>query len=61
MTELWMFHKGQEVFAQNFNSSFRWQTEHVLEGIDALSFLIKLQDRQVIQCHQDHMRARLFF
>ena len=54
-----MFHKGQEVFAQNFNGSLRWLTGHVLDGIDALSFLIKLQDRRVIHHHQDDMRARL--
>ena len=33
---------------------------HVLEGIDALSLLIKLHDGWVIRRHQDHMRAHLF-
>ena len=46
-----MFHKGQEVFAHNFNRSLRWLAGHVLESIDALSFLIKLQDGKVIGCH----------
>ena len=54
-----MFHKGQEVFAQNLNRSPEWLVGHVLEGIDPLSFLIKLQDGQIIQSHQEHMRARL--
>ena len=46
-------------FAQNFNYSLGWLAGHVLEDIDALSFLIKLQDQQVIRRHQDHMRACL--
>ena len=36
-----MFHKGQEIFAQNFNSSPGWLAGHVLKGTVALSFLIK--------------------
>ena len=55
-----MFHKGQEVFTQNFNCSPGWLAEHVLEGIDALFFLIKLQDGRVIRRHQNHTRARLY-
>ena len=54
-----MLLKGLEVFAQNFNSWPWWLARHVLEGIDALSFLIKLQDGWVIWCHQDHMRVCL--
>ena len=41
-SKMQMFHKGLEVFAQNFNISPRWLARHVLEGIDALPFLIKL-------------------
>ena len=55
--KMWIFHKGQEVFAQNFNNSPEWLAGHLLEGIDALSFLIRLQDGRVIQ--QDYMRAHL--
>ena len=54
-----MFHKGQEVFVHNFNRSPGWLVGHFLEGIDALSFLIKLQDGQIIRSHQEHMRAHL--
>ena len=53
-----MFHKGLEVFAQNFNSSPGWLAGHILEGIEALSILINLQDGRVIRCHQDHTRTR---
>ena len=59
--KIWTFRKGQEIFAQNFNGSPRWLARHVLEGIDALSFLIKLQDERVIQHHQEHMRVCLCF
>ena len=52
---------SQEVFTQNFNSSPGWLIRYVLEGIDALSFVIKLQDGRVIQCDQTHMRACFYF
>ena len=55
-TKMRMFHKGKEVFAQNLNNSPGWLTGNILEGIDALSFLIRLQDGRVIRRHQDHVR-----
>ena len=55
-----MFHKARRFLPRTLTvAPDGWLAGHVLEGIDALSFLIKLRDGWVIRRHQDLMRARL--